>query len=467
MTTHRQSLYYLNICIDIVIITSMYFISIFVVNGDVYTILIPKMLYVILLIDFVWIGIARVMEMYKDFREMNFALEAYTVFKTFSVLAIFIIIFFFFIGEDYLGRRFLLSFIPLSIVSVSVKQFLLRRLLQRLRLIGRNLRSIMIVGSGEAALAFRREIEETPQYGYRIVGYVDDIQNESIKIAYLGNFSSLDGILQNRQIDDVIVALPENSNGLLKDVIHICEKHTTRVKIIPDYFNLVSEKFAVSMFGTLPIISVREDRLNEIHWRLLKRTFDLGFSLFISLAVLSWLFPILIILIKLNSKGPSIYKQERWGRDNKRFFTYKFRSMEKVDATTVDENGKYQQAKKDDPRVTGLGRFLRKTNLDELPQFINVIKGEMSVIGPRPHPTPLNNESRDKIQHYMLRHLVKPGITGWAQVNGFRGSTEDPVLMQKRIDHDLWYIENWSFLLDIKIILLTIWKMFRGDKNAY
>jgi putative colanic acid biosynthesis UDP-glucose lipid carrier transferase len=158
--------------------------------------------------------------------------------------------------------------------------------------------------------------------------------------------------------------------------------------------------------------------------------------------------------------------QERWGRDNKKIKAYKFRSM-RADSKTVDETGKYLQATQNDPRITKVGKFLRKTNLDELPQFWNVLKGEMSVVGPRSHPTPLNLESKDKVHLYMLRHLVKPGITGWAQVNGYRGETKDLSKMQKRIDYDIWYIENWSFFLDIQIIFMTVWNMVRGEENAY
>ena len=162
-----------------------------------------------------------------------------------------------------------------------------------------------------------------------------------------------------------------------------------------------------------------------------------------------------------------VYRQERWGRNNKRFIAYKFRSMQVDECGEVDENGKFRQATKHDPRVTKVGKFLRKTNLDELPQFWNVLKGDMSIVGPRPHPTPLNIESKDKIRLYMFRHLVKPGITGWAQVNGFRGSTENHELMQSRINHDIWYIENWSIWLDVQIIGLTVWNMIKGEKNAY
>jgi len=173
-----------------------------------------------------------------------------------------------------------------------------------------------------------------------------------------------------------------------------------------------------------------------------------------------------MISIKLSSKGPVFFKQVRWGRDNIKFTAYKFRSMV-TESKDVGRNGKYQQATKDDPRITSVGKFLRKTNLDELPQFINVLKGEMSIVGPRPHPEPLNLESKDHVKLYMLRHLVKPGITGWAQVNGLRGETKEIDLMQKRVEHDVWYIENWSFSTDIYIIFLTVWNMVKGDPNAY
>ena len=221
------------------------------------------------------------------------------------------------------------------------------------------------------------------------------------------------------------------------------------------------------MFGRFPIISVREDRINELQWRLLKRGFDFIFTFSLYVFVFWWLWPLLGLLIKISSPGPVLYSQERWGRDNKRFIAYKFRSIRNDKCGEIDGNGKFKQATKDDPRVTKIGKFLRKTNLDELPQFWNVLKCDMSIVGPRPHPTPLNIESKEKIHLYMLRHLVKPGITGWAQVNGLRGSTEDPALMQKRVNHYIWYIENWSLWLDIQIVGLTVWNMIKGDKNAY
>jgi putative colanic acid biosynthesis UDP-glucose lipid carrier transferase len=216
----------------------------------------------------------------------------------------------------------------------------------------------------------------------------------------------------------------------------------------------------------LPIITLRSLPLDVTDNKVIKRLFDMIFSTVVIVLLLSWVIPIISLIIKLTSKGPVFFKQERWGLNNKPIVCYKFRSMI-VSSKDVDESGVYQQARKDDPRVTKIGAFLRKTNLDELPQFFNVFLGSMSVVGPRPHPVPLNIESKDSVENYMMRHWVKPGITGWAQVNGYRGETRKPYLMQKRVEFDVWYMENWTFWLDLQIILQTLVNMVKTEKNAY
>ena len=193
----------------------------------------------------------------------------------------------------------------------------------------------------------------------------------------------------------------------------------------------------------------------------MKRAFDVVFSLGVIVFVFSWLFPLLGLLVKLSSRGPVFFKQMRLGKDNQEFVCWKFRSMR----MNVDADVK--QATKNDPRVTAVGRFLRKSNLDEMPQFINVLFGHMSVVGPRPHPLRLNDQYRDIIDKYMVRHFVRPGITGWAQVSGFRGETRTPELMERRVELDVWYLENWSFWLDLKIVVKTVTNMFGKDANAY
>jgi len=218
--------------------------------------------------------------------------------------------------------------------------------------------------------------------------------------------------------------------------------------------------------SSLGNFQLRAFPLGKLPARFLKRSGDLVFSMLLFVGIFSWLWPVLALLIKLTSPGPVFFRQERWGIKNRPIMCYKFRSMVR-ESRDIDDNGRYQQAKRNDWRVTRLGRFLRRSNLDELPQFINVLKGEMSVVGPRPHPASMNLEIKDAIHNYQLRHLVRPGITGWAQVRGFRGETGDFDLLRKRVESDIWYIENWSIGLDCKIVWLSICLMLKGDSRAY
>jgi putative colanic acid biosynthesis UDP-glucose lipid carrier transferase len=222
----------------------------------------------------------------------------------------------------------------------------------------------------------------------------------------------------------------------------------------------------IEQLGSLQMLTIRSLPLDSFDNRLVKRIFDIVFSSLVILLIFTWLFPIISLLIKLCSKGPVFFKQERWGLNNKVIVCWKFRTMAAC-SKDIDENGQYMQAKKNDPRITSFGHFLRKTNLDELPQFFNVLLGSMSIVGPRPHPVPLNIMSKDNIENYMMRHWVKPGITGWAQVSGYRGETRVPYLMKKRVEHDVWFMENWTFWFDLQIIIQTLVNMVKGEKNAY
>ena len=325
---------------------------------------------------------------------------------------------------------------------------------------------MLIIGAGDVGKKIFYTIKENPNFGYKVIGFLDDFEIPMLNCKYLGPVSKLNNILTNQEIDNVIVALPNYAVEKIQEVLHICELNGQIIRIVPDYFRFASSKYSLSMFGQIPVVAVKDEKIDQFHWHFWKRLFDLVFSFMVLTLIFSWLYPLVALLIKLDSKGPVIFKQERWGRNKKKFNLYKFRSMI-CTATDIDQNGNYMQAKLNDPRLTRLGKFLRKTNLDEFPQFINVFKGEMSIVGPRPHPTILNIESKRYIFRYMQRNYVKPGITGWAQVNGFRGETKDSKLMQKRIEYDLFYIENWSLLLDFQIIILTIWHVIHGDPNAY
>jgi len=283
---------------------------------------------------------------------------------------------------------------------------------------------------------------------------------------YKGPVHNLAATIKELQVDEVVIALPTHQNKKIQECIEICDQYATQTRILPDLEQYTTSNLQVNNIGLLSVINIRELPLDKSINRLGKRAFDIAFSTLFFILIASWLFPILMLIIKLSSKGPIFFKQERWGLNNEKITCYKFRTMV-ADSQDVDEQGNYQQASKGDPRITSIGAFLRRTNLDELPQFWNVLLGNMSVVGPRPHPTPLNLASMHTIDNYMLRHVVKPGISGWAQVNGYRGETKLPGTMQKRVNFDLYYIHRWTFWFDCQIILQTLINMIRGDQNAY
>jgi len=254
--------------------------------------------------------------------------------------------------------------------------------------------------------------------------------------------------------------LPEQNEGI-QELIENAEKNCVRVKFVTPSTYLASNFYQLEYFDNIPIVSHRPEPLHDLKNRLKKRIFDVSFSILSILLVLWWLIPIIAILIKINSRGPVFFSQLRSGRDNRPFWCFKFRSM------TVNKDSHTLQATKNDKRITSVGRILRKTSLDEFPQFINVLIGNMSVVGPRPHMLKHTEEYSQLVDKFMLRQFMKPGITGWAQVRGYRGETTETVMMEKRIEHDIWYMENWSLMLDLKIIFMTIINIFKGEPAAY
>lgn len=261
-------------------------------------------------------------------------------------------------------------------------------------------------------------------------------------------------------IKDIYVSLTPERIGEYAFLQKEAEKHCLRLKLVPDISGSMADSLKLSYMGEFAVLSNRNEPLEEVENRFKKRIFDIVFSSLVIIFLLSWLYPIIGLIIKLQSPGPVMFKQLRSGKDNESFLCYKFRSMKM-------NNQADKQATKDDDRITKIGRFLRKTSLDELPQFFNVLLGDMSVIGPRPHPLNMTKEYSEIINQYMVRHFLKSGITGWAQVNGYRGETKDPILMQKRVEFDIWYLENWSMWMDLKIIYMTVANIIKGEENAY
>ncbi|MGX4583417.1 undecaprenyl-phosphate glucose phosphotransferase [Paenibacillus chitinolyticus] len=371
----------------------------------------------------------------------------------------------FFFKEVHISREFLAMYIVLDIVLITVYRYVLKESLKRLREKGYNKQFVLILGAGTLGRRFHDNLLQHPELGYEIIGFLDDhsghSEHKELPAApykpVIGSLDDLDEILQDKLIDEVIIALPLDVHHKFPRIIAACEKAGVRTLIIPDFFDYLPARPFFDNFAGMPLINVRDIPLDMISNRVIKRAFDLAFSLTAILITL----PVMIVIaaaIKLTSPGPVIFKQERVGLNRRKFYMYKFRSMRQETANTSDTGW----TTADDPRKTKLGAFLRKTSLDELPQFFNVLFGHMSVVGPRPERPFFVEQFKEEIPKYMVKHHIRPGITGWAQSNGLRGDTS----ISDRIQHDIFYIENWSFLFDIKIIWKTIVNGFT-NKNAY
>ena len=336
-------------------------------------------------------------------------------------------------------------------------------ILKAIRKSGYNYRTVVIVGMGKAGLNLYSFLSKDLSFGFRVLGFFDDNPEDySQKFTVLGSISSVNEFIKKNNVDEVYVTLSDYPSEIIREIIDTCESNLIRIKFVPNFNKYTqTRKVSVDFYGIIPVVSLREEPLESPLNRIIKRLFDIVFALIIIITIFSWLFPIIMIIIKLTSKGPTFFKQERSGEDNKTFTCLKFRTM------LINEHSDIVQARKNDSRITSFGKFLRKTNLDELPQFLNVLKGDMSVVGPRPHMLKHTEEYSNLIKNYLVRHLIKPGITGWAQVNGLRGETTELEQMSSRVEYDIWYIENWSFMLDLKIVFQTVANMIKGESNAY
>jgi len=307
---------------------------------------------------------------------------------------------------------------------------------------------VLIIGGGSVAKQVMNQITSTPELGYRLYGVIAEDMNGHIPAGYyLGDYSRFYDTVRSHLIDEVIIALPLRQKETILQMIDKCEAEGVRVRIVPDFFSIIRNRAVLERLGDIPLISTRMEPLSLLRNRIVKRSFDVCFSFFV-LFFFSPVFLILAMLIKVTSPGPVLFKQKRIGSNNLEFDIYKFRSM--VVQDTKDTDTKWTT--KEDLRVTKIGKFIRKTSLDELPQFWNVLIGDMTVVGPRPEREHFVEEFRKHIGDYKVRHLIKSGITGWAQVNGWRGDTS----IRKRVEHDIYYIENWKLMFDIKIIFLTV-----------
>ncbi len=373
---------------------------------------------------------------------------------------------FLFVGALYLvkqidfSRHVIVIFYVVNIFLETVSRNLIRLGLRQMRSKGYNQKHVLLVGYSRAAEEYIDRILANPQWGYKVRGILDDhieagTEYKGIKV--LGRIANLMVILPQNHLDEIAITLGLNEYYRLEQIVALCEKSGVHTKFIPDYNRIIPTKPYTEDILGLPVINIRYVPLSNTFNALIKRIMDLGGAL-AAIVLFSPVMLFSVIMIKITSPGPLIYKQERVGLHNRNFMMYKFRSLD----VQPPEEEKKAWTVKDDPRVTNFGKFMRKTSIDELPQLFNVLRGEMSLVGPRPERPFFVEKFREEIPRYMIKHQVRPGLTGWAQVNGYRGNTS----IRKRIEYDLYYIENWTIGLDIKILFLTVFKGF-VNKNAY
>lgn len=405
-----------------------------------------------------WFIIAYIFGFYEIYRFTSLTDIIVKIIRQGIVFLLVVIAFFPFSKQAIFSGQAIAKYLIAVFIIIILFKFVLFYYLKRYRVVtGSNYRKAVIIGYTPDALRLKELFEQKGEYGYRFLGFFSDRKhNNEVK----GKIAEVEAFAIDNNVDEIYCSLNEITNYQIKRLVEFADINDKVVKFIPDTKEIFTKNLRVDYYEFFPVLSLRKTPLHEPVAKVAKRLFDIAFSLFVIVFVLTWLTPILALIIKLESPGPIFFKQGRPGINEKEFFCYKFRSM-KLNKTTEES------VIKNDPRVTRIGRFMRKTSIDEMPQFLNVLIGEMSVVGPRPHLWSQNNLYSKRIKKYLIRLYVKPGITGLAQVKGYRGEISTDEDMINRIKYDVFYIENWSLLLDLKIIVQTVVNIFQGEEKAY
>ncbi len=447
---------------DLLVLNGLFF-WVYSLLGDFYTHAItPQMREVVLLLNFCYFFSLYFIPLQIH---MSVVFLDKIVQRAFALVTLLLILFstcLIFLNVGDVLATFLLVFYVVAVVGFSVWRIVVRMLLKYYRRKGYNFKNVVIVGAGKNGMELYRVMKDDLAYGLRVMGFFDDnILLRQVLPNYLGMTHEVEKFVLENNVDEIYCTLPGTQDDKILRMLNFAEKHMVRFYIVPEFYRNVKKSLVMEVLESVPVLTVRREPLQSAYNRVLKRAFDILFSFMVLVTIYPFLYLIAGALIKLSSRGPILFKQKRTGLYGQEFDCYKFRTMR------VNPEADTLQAQKDDPRKTRIGDFLRRTNLDEFPQFVNVLKGEMSVVGPRPHMLRHTEQYSAIIDKYMVRHLVKPGVTGWAQVTGYRGETKTLEQMEGRVKRDVWYLENWSFFLDLKIIVVTVINMFAGERNAY
>ena len=423
-----------------------------------------KYKYMLLIFNFVWTLTAFLLKLYdiKHIKRLDRVL--FNLFKAALINGAALSAILFSLDSDSpFSRAHLYVTYAFSFGAILIWRILALQLIYFFRKSGFNYKRVILIGSGNVAKQLYDYIHRKDIFGIRLLGIFSesDISFEVKEGIKKGNFEDIEGFAIKNNVDEIYYTLPLTYTTKIKEFISFADKNMIRFKIIPDFRSFPFKRVNIDFFEDVPVITFRQEPLTDIVNQMLKRAFDIVFSFLVIILLLSWLYPLIALLIKCSSKGPVLFKQVRSGLNNEEFMCFKFRSM------AQNEDADALQVTKGDTRITKIGSFLRKSSLDEMPQFINVLTGDMSVVGPRPHMLKHTEEYSALIGKYMVRQLVKPGITGAAQVKGYRGETKELKDMEGRVRADVWYIENWSLALDINLVALTVWNVIKGDEKAY
>jgi len=413
----------------------------------------------VIVCNIIWLLSTSILRLYAETTIQKLELIYKATWRSAAVHMVLFLAYLFFSNSVDFPRNLFIGFYVLLSIGFALSRFVGTAIQTTLSKNFNLRKAVAVLGMGKGGVKLAEYLEK--QSSLDFVGFLNDGYTSVNEHGELVTASPAEQIRSavNSGAQEVFVCLDTDRMGDMTELIKEGEKQCVRLKFVPNFEMEKNLKF--DHRGNFLVLCPRTEPLEAIENRFKKRVFDIVVSLGIIVFIFSWLYPILAIIIKLQSRGPVIFKQLRSGRDNKPFWCYKFRSMR------TDHNSEHRQASLNDDRITPIGRFMRKTSLDELPQFFNVLFGYMSIIGPRPHMLAHTEQYSKIIDKYMVRQFLKPGISGWAQINGYRGETRDTRLMEKRVEHDIWYMENWSLMLDIKILFFTIINIFRGEANAY
>lgn len=382
--------------------------------------------------------------------------------QVYSFWILLLLFYLFFSFEVNISRLFIFTIIISFGVGLLINRFLYLGIRNYYKKSDHIFKKVLILGYNDTAKKLTRYFEEDG-INTQIIGFVEDEGNvhELTHYPVLSGIGNTLQIAKDNDINEIFSTITPEQNKSIYDLMFQSEKECIRFKIVPNLSVFITRDVHIEYFGDLPILSLRSEPLDDVGNRIKKRALDLVVSSLVIILILSWMIPILGLLILLESRGPIFFGQLRTGKDKKTFRCLKFRSMR------TNKDADLKQATRNDSRVTRIGKFIRKTSLDEFPQFLNVFKGEMSLVGPRPHMLKHTDDYSQVVDDYMVRQFLKPGITGWAQINGYRGEITNPEQIRMRVNKDLWYLENWSLWLDIKIMFLTVYHVLRGNQNAF